>query len=356
MKRKANPRMVILARESRGYSQKELADKINVTQGTISKIENSQFVSDELIDKIAIALEYRSEFFYKPADMFPPGINFYRKHKTLPKRDLDRIAAEVDIRRIHIEDLLQSADIIRTNIIELDKDIYESPEEAAQLIRENWKIPSGRIDDLVYQIEKAGIIVVYCNVTSYQFSAVSKYTSDLQYIIFVNENQSPDRIRFTLAHELGHIVMHTIPSPQNEDEADAFAAEFLMPEKDIAQNLSSLNLQKLASLKRHWRVSMASLIKRATNLGTITDRQARYLWMKMAKLGYTRREPAELDPPKETPALLSDLITLHTNNLAYTDEQLSSMLGLTADECARLYTPHSSKNARYGKKHLTVVE
>jgi Zn-dependent peptidase ImmA (M78 family)/DNA-binding XRE family transcriptional regulator len=358
MKKIANPKMIILARESREYSQKELADALNVTQGTISKIENGEPVSKEIIDKVVSILNYPKDFFFESADMFPPGVNFYRKHKTLPKRDLHRIAAQVDIQRIHIQKLLRSADITSKNIIELDKEQYETPEEAARLIRENWQIPQGSIDDLVFHIERAGIIVVYRDFGSYKFSAVSKYTEEMHYIIFVNKSMSPDRIRFTLAHELGHIVMHTISSPENEEEANDFASEFLMPKRDIIQNLAELNLKKLARLKRYWKVSMASLIERAFKLKIITERQRRYLWMKMAKAGYKMREPRELDPPLEIPRLLNKLVSLHSNSLAYSIGQMSNLLRLNVEEYNELYSLATGENEQKPpkKRHLKIVD
>ena len=72
-------------------------------------------------------------------------------------------------------------------------------------------------------------------------------------------------VHHTLAHELGHLVMHRFPSPDMENEAHAFASAFLMPAGDIRPYLQSrrIDLQLLASLKPEWRVSMQSIIMRA---------------------------------------------------------------------------------------------
>jgi len=353
MKQRVNANMIILARGSRGLNQKDLAEKLGVTQGTVSKIENGEPVSEELLEKLAIVLQYPQEFFFESAERYPPGINFYRKHNTLSKKELERIDAQIDIQRIHIQKLLQSAEVIANKIIQLDKDKYEYPEEAAQMIRENWLIPKGPINNLVNYIESTGIVVVFRDFGVYKFSAVSKFTDKLQYIIFVNTNMSSDRMRFTLAHELGHIVMHNISISEFEVEANAFAAEFLMPARDIRHYLFDLDLQKLASLKRYWKVSMGSLIERAYTLGTITDRQRRYLWTKMSRLGYKKHEPPELDPPKESPQLLCKLINLHSNSLGYAVGELSRLLALRTEEYMALYEPTKIDS---GRKHLRVIK
>src|SRR2546421_1977476 len=96
-----------------------------------------------------------------------------------------------------------------------------------------------------------------------------------------------DRLRYTLAHELGHLIMHHDSTDADaERQADIFAAEFLMPSRDVRPYLYNLTVEKLANLKTYWKVSMSALIKRASDLDAITSRHARTLWMKMAQAGY----------------------------------------------------------------------
>lgn len=86
-----------------------------------------------------------------------------------------------------------------------------------------------------------------------------------------------------------------------EEQADVFAAEFLMPYEDIHHNLRDINMQKLAALKQHWKVAMSALLKRESDLGKLTERQSRYYWEQMSKNGYRLTEPPELAPPVERP-------------------------------------------------------
>jgi len=358
MKKRINPNMIILARESRGFSQSDLANKLEVHQGTLSRIENGEPVTNDLLDGLVEALKYPKEFFFENADMYPPGINYYRKHKTIPKKELDRIAAQIDVQRIHIQKLLRSGDIYGDNDAEVDE--YESPEEAALKIREYWRIPNGPIENLTSHIEGAGILIVPRDFGTYKYSAVTKYTEKLQYIIFINSNMPSDRYRFTLAHELGHIILHRISTPEAEKEADAFASALLMPEKDIKRYLYNLSLDKLSSLKAYWKVSMGSLIERANQLGTITERQRRYLWTQMAKNGYKRREPPRLDFPIEKPSLLYDLIKLHADKLDYSETELCRLLCLMSDEFKELYSHENLTNnkvkLRDEKPKLKIVK
>ena len=53
--------------------------------------------------------------------------------------------------------------------------------------------------------------------------------------LLANRHAPAERYRFSLAHEPGHLVLHQSPgdSSVQERQADEFAAEFLMPARDI---------------------------------------------------------------------------------------------------------------------------
>jgi Zn-dependent peptidase ImmA (M78 family) len=150
-----------------------------------------------------------------------------------------------------------------------------------------------------------------------------------------------DRCRYTLAHELGHLVMHRLPSQHDmEDEANRFAGEFLMPARDVVPQLSKLSLQRLATLKPYWKVSMGALLQHAYRLGQVTERHHRFLRAELTRLGYHRREPVELDVLEERPALFSDLIQLHLERLGYGIEELSKLFGLFVQEFIDIYSQY----------------
>jgi Zn-dependent peptidase ImmA (M78 family) len=54
-------------------------------------------------------------------------------------------------------------------------------------------------------------------------------------------------LRWTLVHEIGHILMHRFPTDNMEREADEFAAEFLLPAKDVKPQLYDLTLPMLSA-------------------------------------------------------------------------------------------------------------
>lgn len=339
-KHAVNPDMVILGRESRGLSQKGLAENLSVTQGRVSRIEQGQLVvSGELLADLSRVLDYPQHFFLQEGTRVGVGIAeiFHRKRQDVPKSALAKIYAQMEIRIKHVAILLLDQPIHMT-VCRLTIDEHDGrPDEIARRIREMWQLPSGPIEDLTATVEKAGILVVPIDFGTNRVDAISRWVPGLPPLLFINIHSPKDRYRYSLAHELGHIVMHEFPSPDIEDQANRFAAEFLLPAHEIQSDLLDLSLAKLARLKRYWKVSMAALLKRAQDLEKITPNQARYLWMQMAKLGYRTREPVELDIKGEQPSLLKKQIEAYLKNYDNSITGLSKHLALNESELRALY-------------------
>lgn len=340
-----NPKMITLGRESRGISQSAFAKKIKISQGKLSKVENGllPISSEEEFKRISEVLDYPPSFFARSVDIYGIGLSefFHRKRQSVSKKELNKIYALLELRRIEITTFLHSVDIGETNFFSIDPDENNGDiESIAQSARATWRIPNGPLDNIVNIIEDAGGIVIPFDFGMANIDAISNWHPGLPPIIFVNYNRPMDRIRFTLSHEIGHLIMHGKPPSNLEDierQADIFAAEFLMPKKDISSSLNKITLQKLAALKPLWKVSMASLLKRATDLNKVTERQSRYLWTQLSKAGYRTKEPSELNVGYERPKLLNEIVNVHKNDLKYNVKDLSSALNLNENEFKYLY-------------------
>ncbi|EUA32506.1 hypothetical protein I552_9755 [Mycobacterium xenopi 3993] len=110
----------------------------------------------------------------------------------------------------------------------------------------------GPVVNLTRWMEAAGCLVFEEDFGTQRIDGLSQWVDDHP-IILINANAAPDRKRLTKAHELGHLVLHSNgPTDQMEDEANRFAAEFLMPADEIRHELRRLDLGKLRDLKREW--------------------------------------------------------------------------------------------------------
>lgn len=336
--------MVILARESRGVSQTDLAKLTGFSQGKISKIENGLLsISDSDINTISDILKYPIVFFQRYERIYGVGLSeyYHRKKQSVPQKTLNQIYAKLEIRRIEITSLLKSIEFGEHNYFFMDPEKYDGNIEViAQSVRASWGVPKGPIYNLVSIAEENGAIIVPFDFEGARVDGISVSHPGMPPLIFLNFSNPMDRIRFTLAHEIGHLIMHRIPPSNNEDievQADRFASEFLMPRNDIKSSLNDVSLQKLASLKLYWKVSMGALLKKAGDLGTISERNSRYLWTQMGKAGYRTEEPPELLPPIETPSILDDIVNVHQTELNYSPLDLSNVIGLNTSEFNSIY-------------------
>lgn len=344
MRRHFNPRMLVLARESRGLTQKELADKLTVAQSFISKIESGLCdASESLLEIISQALDYPVSFFCQTDAIYGYGSAciYHRKRQSVPAYVLRKLIAEMNVLRIQVTRLLSGTEVEHENkfhrmdIVEFDG----NAEHVASLVRRSWGMPPGPIDDLTASIEMAGGIVVKCSFGTNKIDAMSQWLPSLPPLFFMNAEVTGDRLRFSLAHEVAHVIMHQVPTNNMEVEADRFAAEFLMPKVDIRPFLKPLSLPRLATLKSYWKVSMAALLKRATDLKTITPRQKNYLWTQMGKQGYRLKEPVDI--LSEEPTVLEDIIDVHRQELGYTISELSRLVASHEQEFRTRYLrPH----------------
>ena len=340
--RSVNPDMIRLGRQARGLRQRELAKALHISASRMSKIEAGLVPTpDDLIIEISRILNYPEHFFSQAGSIAGVGLPdlFHREFRDVPQRLLDKIHARIEVSRRHVAALWQSVDV-PCEFRRLDSDEYSGHvENIARMVRADWKIPRGPIADLTSVIEDAGGLVIAFDFETRRVDAKSRWFPGLPPLFFVNSLSPKDRTRFSLSHDLGHIVMHESPGPDLESEADRFAAEFLMPEEDIRADLEHVTLPRLAVLKRYWRVSMQALLKRAQSLGMISERRARTLWAQMARAGYRRREPIELDIEGEDPALLLEIIRIFRSELNYSVSDIAELLALSVQEFRETYLP-----------------
>ena len=345
MSDRVNTEMIVLARESRGLTQKQLAEKLGIEQYEISRLEGTLFgLPDEILDKLSKELRYPISFFFQNFPIYPVGMNFYRKHKTLPAKELKRIVALMNIHKARISKLLASVDIDFIPLPDCRVEDYGTPEEVAREVRRYLKLPRGRVENMTEILERFGIIVIPYEFGHRKFSGGSLLVEPNTYIVLINEMPA-DRLRFTLAHELAHLVMHSPPKPTEnmEEEADRFASEFLLPEIDIRPHLLKVDLDALANLKLYWKVSMSAILKKAQMSKAISENQYQWLWRKMGKLGYRTSEPKELEPAKEKSTLLDEVIDFHISELRFSNEDLSENLFVEKDEFKNLYQPQKNR-------------
>lgn len=335
--------LVHLRRRMLGMSQSELAAASGLSQAVISKIEDGLKSPTEAQQAaLAKALRCPLSFFFQAEREYGAPISahpMFRKKAAVGVKVLSQFIAELNVRIAHLRTLLKTVDLEpELPLPQYDVDDFEGgAEEVAANVRRAWYAPSGPIKSLMDYVERAGCIVVHLDMADAQIDGVSYRIPGLPPIIFLNSRAPGDRQRFSLAHELGHLVMHAIPHPEMEDQANQFASALLMPRHDITPHLRDISLERAAQLKRVWRVSMAALLVRAKTTGAIDHYKSDYLWRQMSSMGYRTMEPPELAIEREQSTLFPAMLRHLTEELGYTESDLEQVLMLHYAEISAMY-------------------
>ena len=338
-----NPKMVVLARESRGISQKDVAENLGTSPTFICKIEtDNRTLSEETLGKMSKLLKYPDDFFYQEGEAYIPMSLNYRKRDHVSAKVLIPLEAHINIYRLHIENISEKLKLKEANVPVLDLKKYESTEQVAKQLRKFWKMPKGPVENLTELLEENGIIVISFDFGTERVDSRTILAKGKLPIICVNKLHLADRQRFSLAYELGHLVMHTNTMPSFDrdisHEANMFAAGLLLPESEIKKDFEKdITVPLLGELKRKWKVSMQSLLFRAADLGFLTDNQKRYLLQQFNQMQIRRREPPELDFPQEKPKLMRDLITKYKNAHKFSVKEMAASLHLETEDFMSRY-------------------
>ena len=305
---------LVTLRRARAMTQEKLADSATVTQAALSRYENDlRAPSQETLRTLATALGVTPEFLQE-ADRTQGAFMMdahMRRRRTAKPTVWRRLEARLNVHRMHLGLLMREVEIEPVLALPLFDPLEYSPEDAARLVRMQWRMPSGPVRDLIGWLESAGCVVVAEDFGSMtgggRVDGLSQWTTDAP-VILVNRRAPTDRLRLTLAHELGHVCLHSDQlGGDPEEEANGFAAEFLMPANSIRSELRNLSLSKLHGLKRYWGVSMQALIERAYRLGTLSARQRTGLYKALSARGWRTKEPLSDELSPERPQLVERL-------------------------------------------------
>lgn len=307
------------ARKAAGLSLRELAEHVGISHAAIKKYEDGiAMPSSDILLKLARALQVRTEYFFRSNSISLDGIE-YRKRHSLPKKRLDAITHEIIDqieRRIELENLFPHSPIkafVPVEGLPTSINDFGAIEEAAECVRKAWDLGFDSIPDLINVLETHGIRVFMIDIdANNKFDGLAATVNDMP-IVVVNSHWPGDRQRFTLAHELGHLMLkNRLDDALNEEWAcNRFAGAFLFPRTSVQQELgmhrNAIELKELGLLKEEFGLSMAGILYRAQDLGIISPAYRQNQTKLFRIKGWHRKEPGN-DFPSEKAHLFEQLV------------------------------------------------
>jgi Zn-dependent peptidase ImmA (M78 family)/transcriptional regulator with XRE-family HTH domain len=333
------------ARELRGLTQVELAERIDINRGALTHYEVGRYEPpDDVLDAIAQATGFPLAFFQQEMTLeFPLGSLLFRSRASMTSKD------KLKAHR-YGQTLYEIIDVMAKRFKEIPLRLPRQriePAAAAIIARSEMSLSSYKpIENLVNAAEKSGVRVLRIPEPLKGIDAFSVWAGfeDKRPVIIIAGEAPGDRLRFSIAHELGHLVMHqSIRGAMDtiEHEADQFAAELLMPAEQMQEELlPPVTINTLLELKERWGVSIQALIRRAYDLSIISERQYRYLCFQIGKQGMRTEEPIEI--PIEKPRALRQMAEkLYGDPIDYL--KMASHLKLPAMFVKQVVEAHAEK-------------
>lgn len=282
------PAMARMIREARGLLVKDLADLVGKSSSYVSKVEAGAVeLTGEALEQYGRALDVGTDLLatrYAPQAL--EGAHF-RSHTTTPVRVRKQAVAEANWANLYLELLLDLGDYEHARVLpQVDADLVDGGGGAvADIVRRTWRL-SGRIENMTALLESAGVFVLTFPHDHRHVDAVTVRGENITAVVMVRDDLPPERRRWTLAHELGHLVMDgtsTLEPRLLEARADQFAAEFLAPFEDLEADLRGItpsHIEHVDGLRRYWGISIPALVRTAYLGGCITEHQYRY-WFRV---------------------------------------------------------------------------
>lgn len=333
-----------LARLLKGYTQQQLGDAVSTSRQFIHQLEGGiKAPAEDVLHALCESLDVESPFFFSPAvNEVKIDQCHFRKRKTTPVGLSQRVVAFATIFESLLEILHEYLDLPKVNIPEIthteEKYTNDEVERAAEICRRTWNLGVDTpIAKMARTLENAGIFITHFDGVSDKVDALSV---NRRYPIIIRNTakESVCRMRFDLAHEFGHFVLHEgieTGDPQTESEADKFASAFIFPRSAFLREFpdmkdkSRIDWRRIYSLKVRWGMSARAIVFRANYLGRITSQQYRWANVWLNKTGQARAERHDDKVVPDNPEILERAFVIMQEQLGIGGSQIAKNLGIS---------------------------
>ena len=305
----------------------ELANLTDISKQSLSNYSNESNVPPyENVLKIAEVLEFPTDYFMVEDLCTTATDNTYFRSQAAATKTAQRAQAiKMEYVAKMYDALLDYVDWPELNLptVEFEQNdnladvdtpaMFEKIEKLAEQVRLQWGLGIGPIDNFQFILESHGIIVTSSKHVASVIDAFSQKVrigkgqqQGYVYIIAIAVGEKPiERLRFDMAHELGHILMHPWEESDEdldkdsfnarEKQANMFASALLLPRKAFMRDVMAYatEVDYYRHLKKKWRVSMQAMMYRARQLNIITGNQFSYMMRQVSKNGWRKHEPGD---------------------------------------------------------------
>lgn len=267
------------ARAMRGLSYRELSEKMGqaVSHVALSKYEDGSIKpSGEVLAKLCTALNVAPDLLFRPTSVSVGQVSF-RKRKAFGEKQTSMLLEHI---RAQLENYLEAEELLNDRVpFERPKVNADDARAAARELRKVWGLGEQPIADVIELLERHGIRVIEIDERSDRFDGCLLDGLDV-IVISSRPDLSVARKRFTLAHELAHLLLNEWAAKRNLSEKElekamnGFASEFLFPSAVLRQffggQRTAITMEELHSAKVRYGMSLCGIVYALNELGLIT--------------------------------------------------------------------------------------
>ena len=304
-----------LARVAMGLTLDELGKRVKATRQYLNQLEQDlKAPTTDMIHALSAVLGVAPRFFsLTTRDSVRPEQCHFRKLRTTPVSVVSQVLARGTLLDGFVDRLDRELELPQVSFPDIQVSSGIEIEEAAEEARLQWALGSGPISNMMRVVENAGAIVSFFSGVSERVDALS-IDRPRPMIIRNKAKSAACRLRFDLAHECGHLIMHRgveTGDKTTEDQANRFASAFLLPRSSFIHEFPRtrfLNWQEIFALKLRWKVSAAAIVRRAYDLKIISADQYRTGYIHISKTGQKKVEQYDDIITAEQPELLNSAV------------------------------------------------
>lgn len=327
------PSRITLARLRAGLSKTELARRLQATSRTVTNYETDG-APDRVAPTLADALDCTPAFFRMPATAPLEEDRVFFRARRRSSASQKHAATSAGRTGVELYALITEhfvlPELTVPDLAGLD------PLDAAQQVRAEWHLGIDPLPNSVRLAESHGVRVLSLPSGTADVDAFSIWEDGRPYV-FLSTMKTAERSRFDLAHELGHLVMHSGLDASSdlernaEKEADQFASELLMPRILLRARVGrEPSISAVLKLKTYLGVSAMALAHALHKAGLMTDWSYRQTCIELTKRGYRSSEPEGMD--RETSRVFSVILPALHKSKGWGTEEIAQCLGVPATE------------------------
>lgn len=335
-----------LARASAGLSLRDLAERMDnvVSAQAIGKYErNEDMPGSRPLMALARALGVSESYLLSDDELTLEGVDFRKKRSAKEEATIEAQTLQLLERYLAVEDMLdlRSVEWEQPRSAPFPARDLRDAEDAARSVREDWGLGHDPIPKLAELLEERGIKVLSIDLDDIDGLAakVLRKGRDAARVVVIRKNIWSERKRFTLAHELGHMVMALGKDLDEEAAANRFAGAFLMPadvvRAEVGAHRSAISMGELVALKERFGMSLQAIAYRLRDLGIIEKKAFSDLYREFVRRGWRKEpfeEPARLPPEYEEPKRFERLCYRALAENVIGESRAAEMLGISLRE------------------------